>query len=44
MALFGGDEGETVSQIKAHLVAKYADRAGAGAVGFFRAMLKDMAH
>ena len=40
----GGDEGKALLQGKPHLVAKHAARAGAGAVGFGRAMRVDMAH
>lgn len=42
--LLGGDQREAFLQIEAHLVAEYRTGAGAGAVGFFGAMLLDMAH
>lgn len=35
--------GAPVFQVEAHLVAKYADGAGAGTVGFARTVLKNVA-
>ena len=40
---FGGDEREAVLQVEAHLVAKYAAGAGAGAVGFSGSRVEDVA-
>ena len=39
--LLGGDERKTLPQIKPHLVTKYRQRAGAGAVGFMDALMED---
>ena len=44
VALLGGDQREAVLQVEAHLVAEHADRAGAGAVGFFRAVGEHVLH
>jgi len=41
--LLGGHQGKAFSQIKAHLVAKNAAGAGAGAIGLGRASGMDMA-
>jgi len=42
--LFGGDQREAFRQVKAHLVAKHAARAGARAIGFEHARGVDVAH
>ena len=42
--LFGGDQRKTLVEVEAHLVAEDAARAGAGAIAFFHAVLKHMAH
>ena len=44
MHFFGGDQRKTLAQIEAHLVAKHAARARAGAVGLLHPMRVDMAH
>ena len=44
MDLLGGDQRKTFVQVKAHLVAKHAARARAGAVALGHAMGVDMAH
>ena len=44
MAFLGRDQRETLRQIKAHLMAKYAQGAGAGPVFLFRAVFQHMAH
>ena len=44
VALLGGDQREALRQIEAHLVAEHADGAGAGAVGFFRAVVQHVLH
>ncbi len=36
--------GKALREIEAHLVAEHADRAGAGAVGFFRAVVEHVLH
>ena len=42
--LFGGDQRKAFGKIEAHLVAKHAARARAGAVSFGHAVLEHMAH
>ena len=44
VAFFGGDERETLGQVKAHLVAKDAVGAGAGAVFLESAGVQHMLH
>lgn len=44
MQLLGGDQGEPLLQIEAHLVTKNRACAGPGAVGLGGAMFVDMAH
>ena len=44
MDFLGGNQGESLRQIEAHLVAKDADRAGAGPVVFFGAGCQHVAH
>src|SRR3546814_10648667 len=41
--LLGGDQREAFVEIEAHLPAEHAARAGAGAVGFFGAVLEHVA-
>jgi len=43
MQLLGGDQRKTFVEIEAHLPAEHAARAGAGAIGFFRAVFQHMA-
>src|SRR5690606_4283673 len=40
--LLGGDQGEALAQVEAHLPAEHAAGAGAGAVGLVGAMFQDM--
>jgi len=42
--LLGGDERKALVQVKTHLVAKHAARAGAGAVTLLHATRVDVAH
>jgi len=42
--LLGGEEGETLGEVEAHLVAEERTRAGAGAVAFLDAGFEDRAH
>ena len=44
VAFLGGDQREALCEVEAHLVAEHADRAGAGAVGFFRAVFQHVLH
>ncbi len=44
VTLLGGDQRESLRQIEAHLVAEHTGRAGAGAVGFLRAMIEHVLH
>ena len=44
MHLFRGDQRKTLAQIKAHLMAKHAARASAGAVTFCHTGREDVAH
>ena len=44
MTFLGGDEGKTFCQVKAHLVAKHAGGAGAGAVALEDAVIPHMPH
>jgi hypothetical protein len=39
--LFGGEQRETLPQIKTHLVSKNTDGTGAGAVGFLNAVFQN---
>ena len=42
MQLFGCDQRETLGEVEAQLPAEYAARAGAGAIGFARALFEHM--
>ncbi len=44
MAFLGGDKGKAFRQVKAHLIAEYAARAGSGAVFLVSAVLQHMLH
>ena len=39
---FGGDQGEALAEVEAHLIAEDAASAGAGAVAFIHTMVEDM--
>ena len=42
--LFGGEQGEALGEVEAHLVAEYGTGAGAGAVGLVGAVAEDVLH
>ena len=42
--LFGGEQGEALGEVEAHLVPEYGTGAGAGAVGFVGAVAEDVLH
>jgi len=44
VAFFGGDEGEALCEVEAHLAAKDAEGSGSGAVFFFGAVFEDVTH
>ena len=44
VAFLGSDQREALCKIEAHLVAEHAGGAGAGAVGFFCALVEDVLH
>src|SRR5699024_1871663 len=44
MQFFRGDEWKALAQVKAHLIAKHRPRTSAGAIAFFYAVLKHVAH
>jgi hypothetical protein len=44
MTLLGSDEGEPLTQIKAHLVTKHAGGASAGAITLEHTVVADMPH
>ena len=44
VTFFGGDQRKALFQIKAHLIAEYADGAGASAVALFCAVIEHMFH
>lgn len=44
MQFLCGEQGKTLAQVKAHLVRKYGERTGAGAVSFLGAVRLHVAH
>jgi hypothetical protein len=44
MALLGGDERKALGQVETQLVAKYGQRARAGAIGLFVSVIEHMSH
>ena len=44
MQFFGGDDGKTLFQVEAHLIAEDRFCAGPGAIVLDRAVVADMAH
>ena len=44
MELFGGEQGEALGEVEAHLVAEYGTGADAGTVGFVGAVAEDVLH
>lgn len=44
MQLLGGEHGEAIGEVEAHLVAEYGQRARTRAVGFLMAVIEHVLH